>query len=202
MLRRASALARPEYSPEFSTNAVVGERRLRIRRRAAPSTGRITGRIGNPVRLAEFEIALVVRGHRHDRARAVVHQHEVADPDRNFLAAVRIHRVVPGEAPSFSMSPGPFCARASIICLARARPASSSSCCGKRMFRRQDHASRAVDGIDARGEDANLLAAVGASVKSISDPSERPIQLRCIESTRSGQPPSSFSSVSRSNSSA
>ena len=36
---------------------------------------------------AEFEIALIVRGHGHDRAGAVAHQHEVADPDGNRFAA-------------------------------------------------------------------------------------------------------------------
>ena len=41
---------------------------------------------------AEFEVALVVRGHGHDRAGAVAHQHEVADPDRHLLAAERIDR--------------------------------------------------------------------------------------------------------------
>ena len=33
---------------------------------------------------AELEIALIVRRDRHDRAGAVAHQHEVADPDGTF----------------------------------------------------------------------------------------------------------------------
>src|SRR5207245_8110781 len=45
----------------------------------------------------ELEVALVVARHRHDRARAVAHQHEVADPDGDALAAERVRRVGPGE---------------------------------------------------------------------------------------------------------
>src|SRR5690606_26425623 len=38
----------------------------------------------------EIEIALVVAGHRHDRASAVFHQHEVRDVDRQVLAGERM----------------------------------------------------------------------------------------------------------------
>ena len=37
-------------------------------------------------RLGEVEVALVVRGHGHDRAGAVLHQHVVGDEDRDLLA--------------------------------------------------------------------------------------------------------------------
>ena len=67
---------------------------MRLGIASSPSTGRITGRIGMPYLRAEFEVALVVRRHGHDRARAVAHQHEVADPDRDLLAAERIDGVV------------------------------------------------------------------------------------------------------------
>ena len=36
-----------------------------------------------PIFHGELEIALIVRGHRHDRARAVIHEHEVGDVNRN-----------------------------------------------------------------------------------------------------------------------
>jgi hypothetical protein len=49
---------------------------------SSPSTGRITGRSAMPYLRAEFEIALIVRGHGHDGAGAVAHQDEVADPHR------------------------------------------------------------------------------------------------------------------------
>ena len=38
-------------------------------------------------------VALVVRGHGHDGAGAVTHQHEVGDPDRHALAGQRVDRV-------------------------------------------------------------------------------------------------------------
>ena len=96
--RRASALGRPDHSPEFSTMpSSVNAAFMSCIRASAPSTGRITGRIGMPYLRAELEIALIVRRHGHDRAGAVAHQHEVADPDRHLLAAVRIDGVVAGE---------------------------------------------------------------------------------------------------------
>ena len=45
----------------------------------------------------EFEVALVVAGHRHDRAGAVAHQHVVGDEDRDPLAVDRVDRVRAGE---------------------------------------------------------------------------------------------------------
>ncbi len=48
---------------------------------------------GDAVLLAELEVALVVRGNGHDGAGAVAHQHEVADPDGELLAAIRIDGV-------------------------------------------------------------------------------------------------------------
>ena len=100
VIRRARLFARRgrDHSPEFSTMPYsVNGSFMPAPRASSPSTGRITGRIGDAVLAAEFEIALVVRRHRHDGARAVAHQHEVADPDRHLLAAERIDGVVPGE---------------------------------------------------------------------------------------------------------
>ena len=51
------------------------------------------------VRLAEFEVALIVSGHRHDCARAVAHQDEIADPDGDLFAGERVDGVVAGEQP-------------------------------------------------------------------------------------------------------
>ena len=45
---------------------------------------------GQPVRLGELPVALVMRRHGHDRARAVAHQDVVGDPDRDALAAHRV----------------------------------------------------------------------------------------------------------------
>ncbi len=49
------------------------------------------------VLLGEGEIALVVRGHAHHRAVAVVDQHVVADPERDRLVAERVLDVEAGE---------------------------------------------------------------------------------------------------------
>ena len=45
-----------------------------------------TRRIGSPNFVREQEVALVVGGHGHDRARAVAGQHVVGDEDRDPLA--------------------------------------------------------------------------------------------------------------------
>ena len=51
----------------------------------------------DPVALGERVVALVVRGHRHDRAGAVLHQDVVGDPDRDRLAVDRVDGVAAGE---------------------------------------------------------------------------------------------------------
>ena len=146
---------------------------------------------GDAVFAAEFEVALVVRGHRHDRAGAVAHQDEVAHPDGDALAAVRIDGAVTGEeAFLFDVARVAIGARVHHGFGAGAALGVQERLV-QRMLRRQDHAGGAVDGIHAGGEDADGLARSSARWKSTSAPSERPIQLRCMVSTRSGQPPSS-----------
>ncbi len=49
------------------------------------------------VALGELTVALVVRRHGHDRARPVVHQDVVGDPDRYPLVVDRVHDEVAGE---------------------------------------------------------------------------------------------------------
>ena len=51
----------------------------------------------NAVLLAELEVALVVRGNRHNGAGSIAHQHEIAHPHRHFAAAIRVHGVGAGE---------------------------------------------------------------------------------------------------------
>ncbi len=68
--------------------------------------------------LRELVIALVVRRHRHDGARAVVEQHVVGHPDGHLLVVERIQRVAPVKTPCFSMapmSPASFALRCSLI---------------------------------------------------------------------------------------
>ena len=85
--------------PRSSTNGMPAERRAsanpidmvppNANDLVSPSLRSITGRIGRPNFSANCEVALVVRGHGHDRARAVRHQHVVRDPDRDARA---VHR--------------------------------------------------------------------------------------------------------------
>jgi hypothetical protein len=49
-----------------------------------------------PVLARELEVALVVRGHRHDRAGAITTEHEVRDPYRDGLAGEGIHHAAAG----------------------------------------------------------------------------------------------------------
>ena len=122
---------------------------------SAPSTGRITGRIAMWYLLAEFEVALIVRGHGHDGAGAVAHQDEVADPDGNLLAAERVDGEVAGGEAFLLDVAGAF-GGARVDHVFHLRPVASSSDLGdQRMLGREDHARRAIDGVDARGEDAD-----------------------------------------------
>ena len=124
---------------------------------------------------AEFEIALVVRRHGHDRARAVSHQDEVADPDRDLLAAVRIDGVVAGEE-AFLLDIAGIAIGARVHHGLGARLAGGvEQLLVQRMLGREDHAGGAVDGVDARGEDADRLARAG----------QREIDLRAFASGRS-----------------
>ncbi len=73
--------------------ALVGERGVFDQAgRIAVETGRRHHRPDRqPVLAGEFPVALVVAGHGHDGALAVVHQHEVGHPHRHRLAGQRMH---------------------------------------------------------------------------------------------------------------
>ena len=105
-------------------------------------TGATTCTIGRSNRCREGEVALVVRGHGHDRAGAVVHQDVVGDPDRDARVVHGVDRVEAGEdaglllvAPRAPRSSSPAACRAYVAQLARrcgARSAnrSTSGCSG------------------------------------------------------------------------
>ena len=87
----ASALDSPSSGPELTSTPSPGV--------ATPVTAG-SGCVGgddHPHRQAErpgeVQVALVVRGHRHDRAGAVVGQHVVGGLDRDSLAVDRVDRV-------------------------------------------------------------------------------------------------------------
>ena len=52
---------------------------------------------GKTVAAGELEVAVVVAGHGHDGAGAVLHQDVVGDPDRNGLAGSGVDGVAAGE---------------------------------------------------------------------------------------------------------
>ncbi len=82
----------PRELARFLHHAVIAERRLR--RFIQRAIGRPDHRNNRQsIRGAEFEIAFIMSRHRHDRARSIIHQHEIADPDRqpSSLSAERIN---------------------------------------------------------------------------------------------------------------
>ena len=109
-----------------------------------------------PVAERELVVALVVAGHRHHRAGAVAHEHEVRDPHRQAFAVERVdrvdaerhaalvHRLELGRggaaAPALVDESGNVCAPG---CDLR----------GERVLGRHRHERRAVDGVGAGGED-------------------------------------------------
>ena len=110
-----------------------------------------------PVVERELVIALVVTGHRHDGARAVAHQHEVRDPDRQALAVERVDRVEPERHAALlhrlelgrgrAAAPAVLDKRGDIVPPRR-------DLRGEGVLRRHRHERRAVDGVGTGGEDA------------------------------------------------
>src|ERR1700676_5344605 len=85
-------------------DSVVGESGLRVALKYSIYRSN-HGTDRNAKSLSEIKIAIVVRRHSHDRARAVVDQYEIADPDGDFLTAIRMDSVVPGEYAVFADVP-------------------------------------------------------------------------------------------------
>ena len=104
---------------------------------------------------AEFKIALIMRRHRHDGAGAVAHQHEIRHPDGHALLAERIDGIRAGEKAFFFQIVRSFVGARIHHGFGAGASVRIGRGCDQRMLRRQDHAGRAVDRIDARGEDAN-----------------------------------------------
>ena len=195
----------PSYSPEF-TRMPSSEMNGRS---FAPSSLCLDGldHLANfdSVLRCKFKIALVVSRHAHDGAGAVVHEDVIGHPDGHALAVIGIDGEAAGGNAVFV--DGAHVARFPCLPLLveqlRQLSLSAFGSDGResrneRMLRSQLNAGCAKDGVDARGEDANLLSdRLFSRPKSISVPSLRPIQLRCMVRTFSGQP----SSLSRPSSS-
>ena len=106
----------------------------------------------------EFVIALIVRGHAHDGARAVVHEDVVRDPDRHLFAAVGIDRVAMridavlldlADIAGFSRL---ALFRDQLLYFVAQRLVVAGEIRHHRMLRRKLHRSRAENRIDARGK--------------------------------------------------
>ena len=117
-----------------------------------------------PVALGEGEVALVVRGHGHDRARPVLHQHVVGDPDRDSLVVDRIQDVASREHSvlllRLALDRGPRAGMPYVVqnlCLAiRALHQTSH----QRMLRGQHEERRAEERVRTGREDLDLVADV------------------------------------------
>ena len=106
----------------------------------------------------ELAVALVVGGDGHDRARAVVHEDVVGDPDRELLAVDGVDRVEAGEDAgllgrrrAILDRPRAGVARVLLRLVARVRV-------DERMLRREDEERRAEQRVGARREDGDVVA--------------------------------------------
>ena len=118
---------------------------------------------GQRVLLRELEVALVVRGHAHHGARAVLGQDVVAGPHRNQLAAERVDGQQAGVDALLLLRRAGLARRGPLGAHALGEAAHvllHRRVLDQRMVGRDDDGVRAVDGVDARGEDADALVRV------------------------------------------
>ena len=154
-----AGVSAPEYSPEStrrpapaaaSVNCVRG-RRVAVRADDDADGQRVLAR--------ELEVALVVRGHGHDGAGAVLGEHEVGDPDRHLLAGERVQRRAAGVEAFFLDGAGAAglpVERAELRDLLAKRRrvgALGGEAVDQRVLGRQQHEGGAEDGVDAGRED-------------------------------------------------
>ena len=104
----------------------------------------------------EFEVALVVGRHGHDRSRAVAHDHEIADPDGHCFAAVRIDREPSGREAFLFQVVGTLRGSGRRHFVAAFGEAEFRD---QRVQGSEDQAGRAEDRVDPRREDPDPLAA-------------------------------------------
>ena len=147
-------------------DALAGERRagavsLVAQAAARTASDSTTSMIGRSNFTREFVIALVVRGHGHDRAGAVAHQHVVGDPDRDLLAVDRIDRVGAGEDAGLALGESVrsrsllFATSALYFCDGLAL-LGRGEFLDQRMLGREHHVGRAEERVGPRGEDGEL----------------------------------------------
>ena len=111
---------------------------------------------GQVERLGELAVALVVRGHGHDRAGAVLHQHVVGDVHGQPLAVDGVRRVEAGEDAGLLLLGRPLLAAPGRRLL-RVRPnVVVVDALDERMLGRQDEERRAEQRVGPRREDGNV----------------------------------------------
>ena len=111
---------------------------------------------------ADPSSALVVRGHSHHRAGAVLDQDEVGDPDRHRLSGERVDRRASRiESLFLDLAGHASCAVLRLESLQVAAELASALVLAplldEPMLRREQDEVGAVDGVDARGEDFNSV---------------------------------------------
>ena len=135
-------------------------------RRAVPVLGRDHHGDRQPEQLGELEVTVVVRGHAHDRARAVRGECVVGDPDRDAVAREVVDAVRAGEdARLLALGRLPLQLRG-VGCGLHVRLDLLALLVGgefgdEPVLGGEHHERHAVQGVRARGEDADLIRAVG-----------------------------------------
>ena len=114
----------------------------------------------------EFKVALVVRGHGHDRAGAIAHQDVVGDPDRDSLAVDGVDGIAAGEDAGLFAVGGLALDIAHqcgflLIGFDRGFLPGCGQLCDQLVFRRQHHEGGAPERVGPGGEDLDLVAAFG-----------------------------------------
>ena len=160
----ASALGRPSYGAAVDEHPVAGRGDAGVRRVGLPGVEDDADRQAEGAR--EVEVALVVRGHGHDGAGAVVGQHVVGGVDRHRLAGQRVGRgdaeVDAGLGPVGQL-PVEVGELAHLVAVGLQRRAllRRAQLLGQRGIRSHHEEGGAVEGVRPRGEDGHRATGDG-----------------------------------------
>jgi hypothetical protein len=152
------------------------------------------------VLLREFPVALVVARHRHDRAGAVAHQHEVGDVDRQRFARDRMQRAQAGVHAALLLRFEFGLGNAALLQFldeGLQRGIGRGRALRERVLGGDAHERHAHQRVRARGEHVQRHVRAFDLEREL-QAFAAPIQLRCIVRTASGQPGSVSSPSSNS----
>ena len=198
MASNAPAKSSPSNSPELISCAVLAVGVL-PRGRGFIARAGAHDRFDRQVVLGgELEITLVVCRHGHDRAVAVMHQHIVGDPHRQFLAGQRVLDEQAGRQAFLFLSGDVGFGDAAALAFGDERLQLGivlRSQGGQRVLGGNGDVGRAHQGVRTGGEDFQGAGFADGRLTSYGNctsmPRDLPIQLRCMVLTCSGQPGSS-----------